>query len=268
MGYTTYETSIQDGAPFELFEFRQGSTFYRFTSAAQDIEKGSDVYVAEYLRRDEVKQVDDIAKGGLKLTFPRTNSFAFSFLTSAPDVVTTITIWRAHYTDPTLECLAYWKGRVLKASATDSEVTLDCESVFSSLKRVGLRARYELSCRHSLYDVGCTLSMSSFMLVAYVSGVDGSDLTVADAATHPDGYYTGGVARDTHGVYRLIISHVGTLVKLARPFNTTPNNTDVTLYPGCDKLKATCINKFNNLPNFGGFPFIPHTNPFDGSSIA
>ena len=29
------------------------------------------------------------------------------------------------------------------------------------------------------------------------------------------------------------------------------------IYPGCDKLRATCINKFDNILNFRGFPDIP-----------
>ena len=30
-----------------------------------------------------------------------------------------------------------------------------------------------------------------------------------------------------------------------------------TVVPGCDKLAATCITKFANFDNFGGFPFLP-----------
>jgi hypothetical protein len=32
-------------------------------------------------------------------------------------------------------------------------------------------------------------------------------------------------------------------------------------YGGCDRSRATCISKFNNLPNFGGCPDIPIENP-------
>jgi len=33
-----------------------------------------------------------------------------------------------------------------------------------------------------------------------------------------------------------------------------------TMTAGCNKLKGTCVNKFLNLNNFGGFPFIPGTD--------
>ena len=35
------------------------------------------------------------------------------------------------------------------------------------------------------------------------------------------------------------------------------NGDTFDAYPGCDKLEATCISKFNNKPNFGGYPFVP-----------
>lgn len=267
MTYTTYENSTDDGAPFELYEFRRGSEFWRYTSASNNLIKTNETFYAEYIKRDEVKQVDDISKGGIKLVFPRTNLFAFSFLGFAPEGVTTVTIWRGHFGDDPQEYIAYWKGRVLKASASDAEITIDCESVFSSLKRIGLRARYERNCRHGLYSGACTISMSAYQLIATVSGVDRIDLTIGDASTRPDGYFTGGVIMDSEGNYRLITSHVGSAVRINREFENSPTAGSVTLYPGCDKAKTTCISKFNNLENFGGFPFIPPINPFAGSSI-
>lgn len=41
----------------------------------------------------------------------------------------------------------------------------------------------------------------------------------------------------------------------------------VKVYAGCDKLNTTCSTKFNNILNFGGFPFIPQDNPFTGTII-
>jgi hypothetical protein len=43
----------------------------------------------------------------------------------------------------------------------------------------------------------------------------------------------------------------------ALPYAPAPGD-QFTAYPGCDKSVFTCQNKFNNLLNFGGFPFIPN----------
>ena len=32
-------------------------------------------------------------------------------------------------------------------------------------------------------------------------------------------------------------------------------------YPGYDGSPATCVDKFDNLDNFVGFPYIPSKNP-------
>ena len=33
-----------------------------------------------------------------------------------------------------------------------------------------------------------------------------------------------------------------------------------TVYPGCDKTRNTCLNKFNNLLRFRGFPYTPENS--------
>jgi hypothetical protein len=46
---------------------------------------------------------------------------------------------------------------------------------------------------------------------------------------------------------------------------TTPKilvGDNVTLTAGCDRTRATCVAKFNNLANFMGFPYIPTKNPY------
>ena len=73
----------------------------------------------------------------------------------------------------------------------------------------------------------------------------------------------------------------GNVLSLSRPIETLAEVSDgygnnyggfygsstVTLYPGCTKSRAVCKNKFDNLNNYGGFPWIPTKNPFGGSSI-
>lgn len=267
MSYSELESAAEGGMPVELYEFRQGSTFWRYTTSPIPVTKAGQAFSSEAIQRDAVKQTDDMSKGGIKLVFNKSNLLARTFLLRPPDNVTTLTIWRGHFNDTVEDFVAYWKGRVVKASAGDFTISLDCESVFTSLKRPGLRARYERGCRHGLYDTGCTLSMASFELTAIVQGVDSTALVVGDADYYPDGYFTGGIITSSEGIHRLIVEHVGTSLRLSVPFSSLVGGTQVSIYPGCDKLKGTCINKFNNLDNFGGFPYIPSVNPFGGKSV-
>lgn len=52
--------------------------------------------------------------------------------------------------------------------------------------------------------------------------------------------------------------------KVVECFFPTPSDIQVTdrgdIEPGCDKIRPTCVSIFNNLKDFGGFPFMPGTN--------
>lgn len=46
-------------------------------------------------------------------------------------------------------------------------------------------------------------------------------------------------------------------------FNEPVNGVAGDIYPGCKKTSTWCRVKFNNISNFGGFPFMPRENPFE-----
>lgn len=268
MSYATYEDSLELGTPVELYEFTQGTQRWFYASCAEDVLALGQVFTATPIKRSRVKTTTDTFKDGVTLTFPRDNPFASQFLGFAPEEVTTLTIRRGHYGDPDGEFIVYWKGRVAGAKAANNEITIECESVFTSIKRPGLRARFEYGCRRTLYLKGCNVNRELYKLEGKILSISGGlVVAVAGAALQPGGYYTGGMLVAPSGVPRFITAHSGDQVTIARPLPELVGGMTVALYPGCDHLRETCKNKFNNLDNFGGFPFIPGRNPFDGSSI-
>lgn len=268
MSYSDYENSRESGTPIELYEFVQGIQRWNYISGADLIVFGGQAYTPMPTQRDRIKQNSDIFKNGMKLSFPRDDPFASQFLGFAPEEITTVTIRRGHAGDPAEEFIVYWKGRILSASVSGNQIDLNCESIFTSISRPGLRARFEYSCRHTLYAKGCNVNREAFKVTGAVLSIDGSiRVSVGAAGTKPDGYFTGGILLAPDGSSRFITDHVGDLVTLTRPVVSLSGGQVVDLYPGCDHLRGTCLNKYNNLPNFGGFPFIPGRNPFDGSSL-
>lgn len=268
MTYATLETSVQQGAPVELYEFVQGLKRWAYCSGAEEVVRSGQTYTPYAVQRDRVKQSTDVFKNSIKLTFPRGNEFASQFLGFAPEDVTSVTILRGHYTDPDAQFVTYWKGRVLSAKATESRIELECEPIYTSIKRPGLRAKFEYSCRHALYGRGCGVNRETYKhegLVVTVAG--GLNVDVVGAGTFPDGYFSGGILIAPNRSSRFLVSHAGSVVTMSRPISGLAPTQLVCLYPGCDHLRSTCDTKFNNLDNFGGFPWIPSRNPFDGSSI-
>jgi len=194
----------------------------------------------------------------------------------------TLTIFRGH--EQVLgETVAHWKGRVVGAEVEGQRILLQAESIFSTLRRAGVRAKYQRLCRHALYGRGCGLDIALYWLTGTVTAISANTLsvTIPEAAGQPDGWYRGGVLR--FGVQLgFITGHAGAVLTLSRPMpdlaaaiaapEIDPETGDplpvlVDIAPGCDLRAATCAAKFGNLLNFGGFPEIPGQNPLGGSSI-
>ena len=184
-----------------------------------------------------------------------------------------MTIFRGHINDN--DFIVYWKGRVSGSKAGGHSVSLNCESIFTSLRRPGLRARYQRTCRHALYSSNCGVNLETHGREMRLLHIASTNCNIPDASEFIDGYFTGGMIKAPDNSLRLISNHTGASITLSRPIisletgfvNSGYGGVRVILYPGCDRLKSTCIDKFNNVENHGGFPFIPIKNPFGGSSI-
>jgi uncharacterized phage protein (TIGR02218 family) len=285
MTYDTIEASIAEGRPYFLYQFVEGDAVWRFTSRASDwisaaSEGGDLVWEAAAISHGDVVQSGEIERGRLELTLPLSHTFAARFLAPMGNTPVSLTIFRGH--EQVLgETVAHWKGRIVGAEAEGARLMLSAESIFSTLRRAGVRAKYQRLCRHALYGRGCGLDIAQHWQTGAVSAIAGANLTVPGAAAQPDGWFRGGVLR--FGVkLGFITGHVGSLLTLSRPMpelatalvNQALDPTTgasmpvaVDIAPGCDLRAETCAAKFGNLLNFGGFPAIPGRNPFGGGSI-
>lgn len=267
MSYNSSELSVDSGQPVELYRFTQGTQNWYFTSGPESIIYLASEYIPAQINRSNITQSSDITKSSLTIDFPRDNEFAAQFLGFTPDLITTVTVFRSHLTDGSAEWVSYWKGRVLSGKGEGSLITLDCEPVFSSLRRIGLRARYQKTCRHTLYSISCGVNLATFKTTTVVQSTTGWSIVNANSGLQPDGYYTGGIVQTPSGALRFIVRHVGATLYLSRPFVEDVSGLSIDIYPGCDHLKSTCNVKFSNGLNFGGCPYAPDKSPFSGSAI-
>lgn len=282
MTYNQYELSRDEGLPIELYEFKVGTEVYRFTNNAQQTNMLGYLWRAVAVKRSQVRQSNDTFKDGVSFEFPITEAFAQGFITSSFAGVVQVTIYRTHFIDVDSEYATYWVGRATGATTSGSVVTINCESVFTSLKRPGLRAKYQLTCRHSLFGNGCYVNKDDFKLTdKKATNVDPSGTVVNIPLTRyirvgdqlvpqrpRDHTYTNGYITLPTGICVMVLTQIGdsfTLLRRIRPDQIV--NQQITIYQGCDKTKETCAAKFNNIDNFGGFPWIPVKNPYEGSIL-
>jgi uncharacterized phage protein (TIGR02218 family) len=128
---------------------------------------------------------------------------------------------------------------------------------------------YQRSCDADLGDSRCTvdLTLPTYKGSGTVDGVATNHTFSASGLNgYQDGWFTGGkvmwLTGANAGAVMEIKFHVNNGAEVSfelwetMPFDIAIGDTfDVTA--GCDKSLATCRGRFNNVPNFRGFPYIP-----------
>jgi len=267
--YATYETSISDGQPVELYEFLNGATYYRYTSADGDVVYGGNTYSAVPIARGAVEATSETARLALEITCARSLGVLALFALMPPDDVVAVTVRRLHAGDG--EAIIMWMGRVLNVTWNVAAAEVHCESVYTSLKRVGLRRLYQIACPHVLYSPGCGLARADFKATKTVSSISGTSITVGGMDAYASGYFAGGYIEweRSAGQFdrRAIRSQVGGVITIGFQLPGLAVSNTVYLYPGCDHSLTTCHAKFANRLNYGGMPYFPSKNPFNGTTI-
>lgn len=265
--YAELENSAYGGQPVELFRFVHGAIVLTYTTGDTVLVYNGETYSPLATGRDgDMTVSSEPNKTEVNVVLPIGNDVSQLFLTGFPEQVVSLTIFRWHYGADAPEI--YWKGRVVSASWNVGQALLSCESIFTSIKRTGLRARYQRGCRHALYNHGCGLNMAVFGVAGTVDAIGSSlkTVSVSAAAGLDAGYFSAGMIQ-AKGVLRFVLLHSAANLTLASPIPGLAVGDAVTLYPGCDHSRTTCRNKFNNILNYGGFPWIPTDNPFSGSVV-
>ena len=262
----------------DLYRFtEQGSSLvWTYTSADEEVvydagfAPGAEAYAPTSISRSGIEVKNDMARANIDVQLPLDDPGAVRWLQNNGELLVGLTIFER---DKAGTVRVIWKGRMVATVPGMTDITLRFESIFTSLRRPGLRARFQRSCRHALYRRGCNLDAEDFATLGSCTAASGTTVTVSTADGQPNGYYVGGMLRSPDGVLSYIIGHNGeqlTLQRLSYSLASAIDSGfpfDVTIYPGCDHALETCWNKFNNGLNCGCFRWIPQKNPVGGSSI-
>jgi uncharacterized phage protein (TIGR02218 family) len=266
--YTTLEKSVQDSRPLEVYDFSLGAESFRYTSRGSPIVLGAATYEVETISRSAIEQGRDTKSSTVTIKVPSSNVFARKYVAIVPGRKATLSIIRLQRDEaPTFATQVLgFKGRVQAVNfADDGRVA---EIAVRSLEDAGNRniPRFKFTgvCNHLLYDNGCKVSPTGFSHVgACTSGGATTEIEVAGVDSQPDGYWTGGYVTPTTGDadFRMVLAHAGTTLTLMLPFSFDVTGINVQVFAGCDHLyTGDCATKFDNVIEFGGFPFVPNKN--------
>lgn len=266
--------------PKELYRFVEGPQVWTVTSADEDETYNDEVYTSTTVGRNEIENKNQLSRANIEVSFSLDNQMARRWMRQTMETVVSLTIFAK---DSNGVITVSWKGRLASVKPEKTAITLIFESVFTSLRRPGLRARYQRACRYVLYGRGCKLNKDDFAVIGQVTAVTGQTVVVPEAASFANGYFTGGMIEGPDGALRFITNHNGstlTLIRMlesinegfvnagyGRGYGMSYGGLSCRIFPGCPRERNICNSRFDNLDNYGGFPFIPLRNPFDGSSI-
>lgn len=269
MSFDGHETSIQDGSPFELFTFRVYQQNYRYTNAATDQLIDALAYEAWPIERTEIKSTSEMEKQNITLEVPTDFPILRLYDTAPPSDVITLTVGSVHRGDD--DIATFWNGRVLNASRDGNRGHLYCENIYSSMKRSGLRRQYGRLCPHILYGSACRAQDTLFRISCPVDSYVGLEVHSAILASYQDERFAGGFIEweptpgriERRGIKR----HQGDTLVITHPIEGLVALANVWAYLGCKHTVADCTDTFDNLVNYGGWPYVPRQNPMGQSSV-
>ena len=270
MTLNQYEKSTDSSRPVELYQFTLGGASTYVSSGEDDIVVDGVTYSALPVMRDAIK-LSDTETNALEVKVPSTMDFVRQYIANVPGQEATLVVSRIQRPDTVaMEVVTLYQGYVSSVQFKDQGriAMLAVSPLRKRAARTGPRCKFSGQCNNTLGDDLCQVELNQpqYRLAAgLVTDITGNVITVQQASGYVDGYFTGGMVSDLAGSEgRMIISHVGQELTLTLPFPTdkvTAGNY-VQVTAGCGHTVTDCHDKFDNLANYGGFPFVPDTNPF------
>lgn len=268
MSFLGLELSVFGGKPIELYEFACGTNLWLYTSADEDKTIDNVVYKKASIKRGSLSLSQEQSKNSLTLTIDKDLPVLNQFRVAPPAQEMSLKLKRYHHGDG--QMVTPWVGTVLNVKFNERGAEVKCETVNASLSRPTLRRMYQRSCPHVLYGVDCAVSAPANRVSCKIDSVKGTLVFSPDFLSKPSDYFSGGFIDFNHSGFndrRFIVSHSGNQITLNVQMPSLKAGSVIQVYAGCDHTLKTCVEKFNNVENYGGMPFIPDKNPTGGTPI-
>jgi uncharacterized phage protein (TIGR02218 family) len=168
-----------------------------------------------------------------------------------------------NYSDLTMGDLKIRKGTLGQVKIQNGEFTAEIRGLTFWLTTV-IGDTFGPTCRADLGDATCTIDLTPLRQTGSVLSLTDNQTFIPSSGLSPAqaGYFTDGILTWTSGNndgFEMEVSEWdGTTVTLFESMaNDIQAGDTFTIEPGCDKTPATCQNKFTNIVNFQGEPYIP-----------
>ena len=288
MTYLAQEGATETGRPVELYllEAKEGTEFTAITSGNVSVTYDGKTYAPTAMKRTSFKLSTKSSSGNLTITVPTDNSFVQRYKKGMPPLPDELTIFRNHLSDTDSEVIPFWKGDVVSVTFEKDVAKITLKTISARLQRPVPKRTYSWACNHVLYDSGCQVGAESFRSDAKITAI-GSDQVTLDLVEDGDwtgtsmgarwaadnDFFNGGYCEVTiagqnqRRTVQVVTNSAGLQCVLSTSINDLTTGATLRFYAGCNHSVVTCKDKFNNVNNYGGCPFVPTRNPFSTGVI-
>lgn len=259
--YTAQETT-KKRKPIELYHlWRDGGQHWRYTSADSIISYGGNDFTPATLTRGPVKYDSEFEVTSLRCTFGYVEDPAIEYIAQNPVELIWIEVMKYYEDVVPEEVSVIFIGQVKSVTFQGNDANVLSVGFEHYLKKRIPKYRFQVGCNNDLYDSFCGIAKASWLTTTNVTvDSEGTTLTSSDFGLQDDGYYTRGYVQ--WGDYkRMIVDHSGDDITIRFSMPGLTSGESIDAYAGCDRQLKTCVEKFDNLLNFFGHPFIPIDNP-------
>jgi len=115
---------------------------------------------------------------------------------------------------------------------------------------------------------GCKVALGPLTVTGTLTAVTSSSIVTDSARSEVSDYFGAGTIQFTSGANAglkpmEIKSYASGVIEVFEAFHYLPSVGDAyTMIPGCRQRQTDCINKWNNIVNFGGFSNVPTSSQY------
>jgi uncharacterized phage protein (TIGR02218 family) len=244
---------------------------WRYTSCGRHVVSGGNTWSAQAISHGEIRRSTraDRAETILTAAFDTAAPWALFLPFKAPRPIQ-CAIYEATIADPDTTTLLL-SGRITGPELEGRRVRMRLTSWLDLLEAQVPRLLIQPRCNYSWAEANtCKVNKEDFAAPVTISSISNTTLMVTGAglAGLPAHWFAAGWIQSGTGsdleVRDILTSTAeagGSVeLRLNHPFVAVAEDSDATIYPGCDKVITTCGTKFNNRVNFGGMPNVPARN--------
>jgi uncharacterized phage protein (TIGR02218 family) len=244
----------------EIFELYDGETYSRYTSYQNTISFEGFQFKPAHIKRGSIERGTSFEAVSCQVTAPLEEKLT-KYIANYPVTPTRIRIIRGLVSSFDSQSMVIFVGDIKRVQIEGVYAVADCTALGSILDSIWPRDIHSSFCQNTLFDSSCGLSASDYQLSFTVQSLTSKGGLISTDIGTNGSLYTGGYVVYLKD-FRWITLGENNTFNLHVPFDSNVKpGVVLTAYQGCSKSAIDCKNKFNNIANFNGCPYIPSDNP-------